>query len=162
MDKYSGEHTLEQLFQNENIKADRFALAAISYIFKAFGDVLRSKEYWPWGSTVNFSWDNGKDNITDSYSMNKSNSYTGESVDNYIWPTSGNKSDLTRAMLCLRQAQQRSEYEETKKIKESNYRNIRDLQKRLDRLGLHNKMINKVTDNINKTTSDTEDKLNEY
>ena len=46
--------TLENFLNNENIKADRFAMAAISYIFKAFGDNIRSKEYLPCGDKVDF------------------------------------------------------------------------------------------------------------
>lgn len=148
---FNSEHTLDQLFQNENIKADRFALAAISYIFKAFGDNIRSKEFWPWGINVNFSWDNGKDQITDDM-FNDTNASS--------WQTIGNKSDLTRAMLCLRQAQQRSEKEETNIIKTNNYRNVRDLQKRLNRISLRNKGIISTTNNINKTSIETQDLAN--
>lgn len=149
---FNGEHTLDQLFQNENIKADRFALAAISYIFKAFGDNIRSKEYWPWGINVNFSWDNGKDQITDDMFKDTNAS---------SWQTIGNKSDLTRAMLCLRQAQQRSEKEETEIIKANNYRSIRDLQKRLNRISLRNRGINSSIENVNKTSIETKDLAND-
>ena len=76
------------------------------------------------------------------------------------WQTIGNKSDLTRAMLCLRQAQQRSEKEETNIIKTNNYRNVRDLQKRLNRISLRNKGIISTTNNINKTSIETQDLAN--
>ena len=52
--------TLYEILENENIKADRFGMAAISYIFKAFGDNVRSKEYWPWGDKVDFPWNSDK------------------------------------------------------------------------------------------------------
>lgn len=48
--------TINEIIENENIRSDRYAMAAISYIFKAFGDSTRSKEYWPWGKDVQCEW----------------------------------------------------------------------------------------------------------
>ena len=150
--KYSdSEHTLEDLLKNENIRADRFGLAAISYIFKAFGDVIRSKEYWPWGSKVNFSWDNGKDSI--------SGDNLQEALDISNWQSTGNLGDLTRAMLCIKEAQIRSKNEETQKIKTSNKNSIKDLQKRLARLGINSKTINRDINNVNNTSKNIKDQI---
>lgn len=52
--------TVSEIIENDNIKPDRFGMAAISCIFKAFGDNIRSKEYWPWGDKVNCPWTKSK------------------------------------------------------------------------------------------------------
>ena len=57
--------TLSQILENDNIKADRFGMAAISYIYKAFGDDVRSKAYWPWSEKVNFPWSKTQGPIID-------------------------------------------------------------------------------------------------
>lgn len=57
--------TVPEIIQNKNIKADRFGMAAISYIFKAFGDYKRSKEYWPWSDKINIPWEETQGNIAD-------------------------------------------------------------------------------------------------
>ena len=48
--------TVDEIMLNENIRSDRYAMAAISFIFNAFGDPIRSKEYWPWGEKVQCAW----------------------------------------------------------------------------------------------------------
>lgn len=48
--------SINEIIENENIRSDRYAMAAISFIFKAFGDSIRSKEYWPWGKDVQCEW----------------------------------------------------------------------------------------------------------
>lgn len=48
--------TLREILVNKNIHADTYAMAAISYIFNAFGDIVRSKDYWPFGKNLNFDW----------------------------------------------------------------------------------------------------------
>lgn len=48
--------TIDHMLENDKILADRFGMAAISYIFKAFGDDIRSKEYWPWSEKSNCVW----------------------------------------------------------------------------------------------------------
>ena len=48
--------TLREILANKNIHADTYAMAAISYIFNAFGDIVRSKDYWPFGKILNFDW----------------------------------------------------------------------------------------------------------
>ena len=58
---------VDELKYNSIIKADRWGMAAISYIFQAFGDFIRSKEYWPWGETVNCEWEKVDPNIAFKY-----------------------------------------------------------------------------------------------
>lgn len=126
--------TLQQILENENIKADRFGMAAISYIFKAFGDDIRSKEYWPWGSTVNFPWEESK----------------------------GLETDLTNANLCITQAKIRSKKESTIKIKENNKNGIKALKKRLDQIMLGNKKSNVISTNINATSELAQNEISSY
>lgn len=52
--------TFTDISNNTTIRSDRYAMAAISQIFKAFGDIERSKEYWPWGETVDYPWESSK------------------------------------------------------------------------------------------------------
>lgn len=147
--------TLQQILENENVKADRFGMAAISYIFKAFGDNIRSKEYWPWGDKIDFTWDNGKDTISGDKMQ--------DALNIYDWATYGNLSDLTRAMLCLKEAQSRSQIEqETEKIevKRNNSNSIKDLKKRLDRINMSVKDADTLSQNINETSTEYEEKGN--
>ena len=76
--------TINEIIENENIRSDRYAMAAISFIFKAFGDSIRSKEYWPWGKDVQCEWT----------------------------PSKGTSYDITQADLLLRRAKNKF-YEET-------------------------------------------------
>lgn len=57
--------TINEIIENENIRSDRYAMAAISYIFKAFGDSNRSREYWPWGKDVQCEWTSSKGTSSD-------------------------------------------------------------------------------------------------
>lgn len=65
--------TIDHMLANDNILADRFGMAAISYIFKAFGDDVRSKEYWPWSEKSNCMWPGvrGIDPDNKDYYINK-------------------------------------------------------------------------------------------
>lgn len=76
--------SINEIIENENIRSDRYAMAAISFIFKAFGDSIRSKEYWPWGKDVQCEWT----------------------------PSKGTSYDITQADLLLRRAKNKF-YEET-------------------------------------------------
>lgn len=60
---------LEALKENKSIKADRFAMAAISYIFKAFSDNKRSIDYWPWsGKDAEYlEWEDSTGKTNDLY-----------------------------------------------------------------------------------------------
>lgn len=126
-------YSLDYYLSNENIKADRFGMAAIAYIFKAFGDSLRFEEYWPWSDRINstFVW----------------NDEAGET----------NEADLTRAVLCLKQAQLRLNNENTIKVKEKNKNSIKALKKRLDQLSIKNKTSNVISTNINETSKETKE-----
>ena len=75
--------SINEIIENENIRSDRYAMAAISFIFKAFGDSIRSKEYWPWGKDVQCEWT----------------------------PSQGTSYDITQADLLLRRAKNKF-YEE--------------------------------------------------
>jgi hypothetical protein len=75
--------TINEIIENENIRSDRYAMAAISYIFKAFGDSNRSREYWPWGRDVQCEWT----------------------------PSKGTSNDITQAELLLKRAKNKF-YEE--------------------------------------------------
>ena len=75
--------SINEIIENENIRSDRYAMAAISFIFKAFGDSIRSKEYWPWGKDVQCEWT----------------------------PSKGTSYDITQADLLLRRAKNKF-YEE--------------------------------------------------
>ena len=128
--------TLTQIRENENIKADRFGMAAISYIFKAFGDRIRSKEYWPWGRDINFPWDN---ETYDSYEINY------------------NK-NLLLAIECLEEAISRLNNDT-----ETQYNDIstKSLEKRLALLKNKLKNINTISEKINETSKETKDKIDE-
>ena len=75
--------SINEIIENENIRSDRYAMAAISFIFKAFGDSIRSKEYWPGGKDVQCEWT----------------------------PSKGTSYDITQADLLLRRAKNKF-YEE--------------------------------------------------
>lgn len=45
-----------EIINRPNIMPDRYGLAAISMIFKAFGDTVRAKETWPWSSKTRCPW----------------------------------------------------------------------------------------------------------
>ena len=119
--------TLEQIAQNENIKPDRFGMAAISFIFKAFGDNIRSKEYWPWGKDVQCRWATSK----------------------------GTKKDLDDAIFLLKTAFNRiiespeTELVSTKLISE------RTLKERLNLNITNTQSADKITDKVNETSKET-------
>ena len=132
MSKYSGEHTLEQLFQNENIKADRFGMAAISYIFKAFGDTLRSQEYWPWSEKVNLPWESSK----------------------------GTDYDLTIAIELLNEAINRIDESTDVLIKTTNSGNINDLKRQLSNLKTKEERLNNYIKQANDLVEEIDTKSN--
>ena len=145
---------LEEIIQNENIKSDRFAMAAISYICKAFGDTIRSKEYWPWGDKVDFPWNSKNQNIPSEILQHEIQ---------YTWPTSGELSDLTRAMICIQQAQERREKEinsneETPNIDVS----IKGLKRRLNEAIFKTDTADNVSKKINDTSMNVKNKMVEF
>lgn len=85
MDTHGTDLTIDHMINNENIKADRFGMAAISYIFKAFGDDIRSKEYWPWSEKDNCRWPGlrGEYHSRDEYMMWAKRTLERASVNSY-------------------------------------------------------------------------------
>ena len=52
------------ILNNDKISADKYGLAAISHIYKAFGNFVRSKELWPFSEKNGLDWEesNGLEN----------------------------------------------------------------------------------------------------
>lgn len=119
---------ISQLMENKNINSDRFGMAAISYICKAFGDNIRSKEYWPWSDRVNIPWEESK----------------------------GTKNDLNTAINLIRLAIQREteiENDKANRIEITNKgKSIKDLKRRLEKVQITNTASSKLSSRINKTT----------
>ena len=134
--------TLTEILEHEKIRSDRYALAAISHIYKAFGDPIRSKECWPWGRDVQFEW----------------------------YPSQGTNRDITEAELLLERARTKFE-EETSSDKEyiklnDNIKSMDDLTKqakalrnRLIKVNRCINTINKSNENIIKVSEETESKI---
>lgn len=130
---------ISELIENKNIKADRFGMAAISYIFKAFGDNERSKYYWPFGKNTGVNW----------YSE---------------WEDDGGKlKDLTIAFKLLLEAENR--YNNTSNtdnitVSQTTSKTIKDFSKTLNILANKLKISNSTSKNINNTSNDTYKKFN--
>lgn len=122
--------TINEILENENIRSDRYGMAAISYIFKAFGDPIRSKEYWPWGDKVDLPW---KESI-------------------------GFENDITSAMKLLTHARERY-HKETKDpiIKTKSKNTVKELKKRLMQLNANNILVNSSIKTVINTNTDAED-----
>ena len=135
--------TLYEILEHDKIRSDRYALAAISHIFKAFGDPIRSKEYWPWGRDVQCEW----------------------------YPTQGTNKDITEAELLLERARTKFEEEQNqdtidyKKITDSISmedtfgKQIKDLRRRLRKLSRNAKDITKASENIINTSEEVDSKI---
>ena len=135
--------TIYEMMMNNNVHADRYAMAAISNIFKAFGDDIRSKEFWPWGDKVQCPWT----------------------------ITKGTEKDIEDAELLLERARLRYIEEngdpvqindKTDTMTNSFSNQIKDLQNRINKLRLNTKKVNKAsqnTINVSKETQDSIDKL---
>lgn len=135
--------TVDEIMLNENIRSDRYAMAAISFIFNAFGDPIRSKEYWPWGEKVQCAWR----------------------------PTKGTDIDISYAKLLLERA--RIKYEEEISENEENYKintnivmddlrkNIKQLQNRLNRVKINVKNIVSATSELNNINDNTQKTVND-
>jgi len=134
--------TLDQIRQNENIKSDRFGMAAISYIFKAFGDRIRSKEYWPWGKDVNFPWNSDYEETVSNNNL-------------YI------RKDLMLAIDCLDEAIIRVYKEMYETETKYNDVSIKGFKKRLKELIAKLNTLDGISDKINETSKETTDKLAE-
>lgn len=134
--------TINEIIEHENIRSDRYAMAAISYIFKAFGDPIRSKEYWPWGKDVQYKW----------------------------YPSRGTNIDITEAELLLERARQKFE-EETNSTSEytkltvdttMDYnKEIKQLQKRLNKFTRNLSTVTKSNNAIKNISEETSSKISE-
>lgn len=134
--------TLTEILEHSKIRSDRYALAAISHIFKAFGDPIRSKEYWPWGRDVQCEW----------------------------YPSKGTDRDITEAELLLERARTKFE-EETSSDKEYTKLNdsigsmddltkqTKALRNRLMKINRRISTINKSNESIIKVSEETESKI---
>lgn len=135
--------TLNEILEHESIRSDRYALAAISHIYKAFGDPIRSKECWPWGRDVQCEW----------------------------YPSKGTNKDITEAELLLERARIKFEEEQNKDSVE--YKKIRDnismedtfnkqikeLRRRLNKAAKHASNITKSSDNIISVSKEVDSKI---
>ena len=133
--------TLNEILEHSAIRSDRYALAAISHIYKAFGDNVRSKEYWPWGRDVQCEW----------------------------YPSKGTNTDITEAELLLERA--RIKFEEEQKtnkdyskinddiMKTTFDKEIKKLRTRLQKVGRNIKTINKSNESIVKVSEETDSKI---
>ena len=117
-----------------NIRSDKFAAAAISYIYKAFGDIVRSKEIWPFSNKVNLGWQNSK----------------------------GTEQDCLDAMNFLVRALEKYEKEieeETSKDTLSGDDFIKKLRYLLNNISKEIKIVNNTSDNINATSNNVENEI---
>ena len=121
--------TIHEILENENILADRFGMAAISYIFKAFGDNIRSKEYWPWSEKVNCPWVKSE----------------------------GAAKDIQTAIKILNRTLSVIENEDEERIETDP--SIRDLRRRLSKSTTSIKSSENVTEKINETSRSTSTEL---
>ena len=129
--------TIDEILLNDNIRSDRYAMAAISFIFNAFGDPIRSKEYWPWGEKVHCEWPR----------------------------TKGTEIDISYAQIFLERAKNKYDEElEANDNKTNLYNdsmtdtfknNIRSLKKRLNKVKFNTKTIIKSTSELNNISDDT-------
>ena len=134
--------TLDQIRQNENIKSDRFGMAAISYIFRAFGDRIRSKEYWPWGKDINFPWNSDYEETTSENGI-----YT--------------QKDLLLAIDCLDEAITRVYKETNENDTIYNDISIKGFKNRLNKLIMKLNIYDGISNKINETSKETKDKIAE-
>lgn len=54
-----------KILNSTNISSDKIAAAAISHIYKAYGDFVRSKELWPFSEKNNLEWEESQGLIND-------------------------------------------------------------------------------------------------
>lgn len=123
------------VLNNDKIRSDKFAAAAISYIYKAFGDIIRSKEIWPFSNKVNLGWQNSK----------------------------GTEQDCLDAMNFLVRALEKYELELEKETNKTNLSGddfIKKLRYLLNNISNEVKIANETSENINATTDNVEEEIN--
>ena len=116
-----------------DIRSNKFAAAAISYIYNAFGDIIRSKESWPFSSKKELGWQNSKGTEEDlksafQFLLASYNKYLNEnSKSNDVIPISNTINDIKTE--------------------------LEDIDKELD-------LIDSISESIDNITNDTNDKIN--
>ena len=129
--------TLSDILENNNIHSDKYARAAISHIYKAFGDNVRSKEWWPWGTSVPFKW----------------------------YPSKGINTDILEAELLLEKARLKSVDESNTNINNSNdsflseIKSLTNLNNYLYNIKNNLKTVNNTSDKINEISEGTSSKI---
>ena len=127
--------TLSDILENNNIHSDKYARAAISHIYKAFGDNVRSKEWWPWGTSVPFKW----------------------------YPSKGINTDILEAELLLEKARIKSVGESNTNINSSDFlseiKSLANLNNYLYDMKNNLKTINNISDKINEISEGTNSKI---
>ena len=127
--------TLSDILENNNIHSDKYARAAISHIYKAFGDNVRSKEWWPWGTSVPFKW----------------------------YPSKGINTDILEAELLLEKARIKSVGESNTNINSSDLlseiKSLANLNNYLYDMKNNLKTVNNISDKINEISEETSSKI---
>ena len=134
--------TIYEMIMNDNIRSDRYAMAAISNIFKAFGDDIRSKEFWPWGDKVQCPWTISK----------------------------GTDEDISEAELLLERARLKYNDETEININNEKYystvsmnnlnKNIKDLQKQVEKIQRNINKINQSSSHSTEVSTETTKAIN--
>jgi len=127
--------TIDEILLNDNIRSDRYAMAAISFIFNAFGDSVRSKEYWPWSEKVNCEWPKTKGTEIDiSYAQ----LFLDRALNKYNDEIENNKINLNNDSM------------------DNTFKNdIRSLKKRINKVKFNTKTIIKSTNELNNISDNT-------
>ena len=132
--------SIYEIIENENIRSDRYAMAAISCIFKAFGDSIRSKEIWPWGKDVQCEW----------------------------YPSKGTKIDILESELLLERSLKKIEEEtvsENDKNIDNTYimnldKNITELKRKLNKLQNNISNIKNISKEVINVSNETNSDIN--
>lgn len=150
MDTHGTDLTIDQMINNENIKADRFGMAAISYIFKAFGDDIRSKEYWPWSEKDNCGWPGlrGEYHLPSEYLYWAEQSINRASTVNYTADNIKDPKKIFNYINILNEIEQLNDKEITPLIKTD--------------ISIINNALNKVLERYLNDDSDNTKKINYY
>jgi hypothetical protein len=120
--------TINEILENENIKSDRYGMAAIAYIYKAFGNMTKFRELWPWTEIPT------NDNEGFEYSIT-----------------------IAMQLLTRAKGSKEAENNQNQ-IKLDNSVSIENLKKRLSQINRNLKSANKNSTNINNTSTDVNNK----
>ena len=118
----------------DDIRSDKLGAAAISHIYKAFGDFIRSKEFWPFSEKNNLEWEESQGLIND---CNVAISFIEKAINKY-----------------------EEENEETEDLNSSN--DFVKSAKNIIKLGNINlNIINETTDAVNTESNNVNDNIDE-